>query len=421
VSSTGRSAIVIIVIVLIGVGVGAGAYFFVYYFIPTSPTTTASPTTTTTVPTTSTITYYSYTDYWSTSTSYLSYTDYWYSTTSYWYTDYWSTSTYWTENPYDIAIVLTTDGAGDEGFNDGVLNGALSAWQDFRLEIDVVQPTHIMEYEVCHRIFAEHTSYTTPYKLIIGVGFDQADAIMSVAEDYPNQNFAIVDMFIDPAEYPNVASLLFSEHEGFALVGAIAGLITQTDSIGFVGGMDIPLINKYLAGYAFGANYTNPGVNVTYAYTNDWVDIAAGQTLADGMYTQGIDIIFATALYSGLGVFDSCRTIIEDETNTTPIWTIGYDTPQMYLGTSDSENPSAPTFCLTSMIKRVDVSVYNIIRDVFLGNFTGGLKFFNLSNNGVDYEVNSNLLKLPGSVISAVESFKADIKSGSISVPDSIY
>ncbi|NHJ12752.1 MAG: BMP family ABC transporter substrate-binding protein, partial [Candidatus Thorarchaeota archaeon] len=108
-----------------------------------------------------------------------------------------------------------------------------------------MEPSTISEYEGFLRSYAAHTGYPEPYELIISIGIDQATALMTVAEDYPAQQFAIVDMYIDPVTYPNVASLLFAEHEGSALVGAIAGLMTLADEIGFIGGMDIPLINRY--------------------------------------------------------------------------------------------------------------------------------------------------------------------------------
>jgi basic membrane protein A len=233
-------------------------------------------------------------------------------------------------------------------------------------------------------------------------------------------------MYINPIVYPNVASLIFQEEQGSALVGAIAGLMTTTDKIGFVGGMDIPLINKFAAGYIFGANYTNSyidGTNITIAYTNDWVDTTAGQTLADGMYDAGADIIFAAAGRSGLGVFDSVKD--KNTTSSVPLWVIGVDSPQMYYGTADPENPVAPTLCLTSMLKRVDVAAYSIVDDwVENGIWETGfglIHTFNLTNNGVDYEINTDLYTLPTSVVSAVNAFKALIIAGTIVVPDAIY
>jgi basic membrane protein A len=314
-----------------------------------------------------------------------------------------------------VAIVFATGGLGDKSFNDGCYAGAELAREDFGWNFTYVEPTQISEYEGFLRDYALHEG-TPAYDLIISVGFDQADALMAVAEDYPSQKFAIVDMFIDPTNYSNVASLLFDEHEGAALVGAIAGLTTESDKVGFVGGMDIPLINKFAGGYVFGANYTNPGLNYTIRYTGDWVDTAAGQALADTMYGAGTDIIFAAAGRSGLGVFTSAKAHNDTPGYPNPLWVIGVDSPQMYLGCDDPDNPAAPTVGLTSMLKRVDVAVYSIIEECVTNTFTGGVKLFNLANDGLGYEVNTDLLTLPSSVVTEVEALKADIVSGAINM-----
>lgn len=334
-------------------------------------------------------------------------------------------------NPYEVAIVFATGGLGDRSINDGVYSGALDANFDFGISFTYSEPTAISDYEPFLRGYASHSGYIEPYALIICVGFDQEIALEIVADEFPNQKFAIVDMFIDPIVYPNVASLLFDEHEGSALVGAIAGLTTTTDKIGFIGGLDIPLTNKYAAGYIFGAGYMNPQfnsttnieANVIMAYTNSYVDFVAGQTLADGMYDAGADIIFASAGRAGLGVFESVKD--KNATSSVPLWCIGVDTPQMFYGTANPDVPVAPTLCLTSMLKRVDVAVYTIIEDwVVDGTWAtsyGLLYAFNLANNGVGYEINEDLLTLDPAIISAVEDFKALIIAGTITVPDAIY
>jgi basic membrane protein A len=259
--------------------------------------------------------------------------------------------------------------------------------------------------------------------LIIGVGFDQEAAIQKVAKEYPDQKFAIVDMFIDPVNYSNVASLLFAEQEGSALVGAIAAKVTQTGKIGFVGGMDIDLIRKFAAGYWWGANYTSPtnATEMSITYVGAWDDITKGKTLANGLYTtEGCDIIFAAAGKSGLGVFEACDEIITAGTNTTPIWVIGVDDAQMYLGTADPDNPAPPTFVLTSMLKRVDTATYEIMKEAVVGTWTGGLKFFNLANGGHDYEVRTDLLTLPADAVAIAEELKEMIINGTL-VPPTDY
>lgn len=379
------ATIIVIGIVLIGTGV----YLFVY---PPGPGQTTTPTTSTTPTTTSPTT----------------------------------TAPVDVPNPYQVAIVFATGGLGDHSFNDATYSGALESKFDYNINFTYREPMQISEYETYLRYFAVHDGYIDQYELIISVGFDQTDALMTVAEDYPNQRFAIIDMIIDPTTYPNVASVLFEEHEGSALVGAIAGLTTTTDKIGFIGGIDIPLVNKYCAGYFFGANYTNPMIgvgNISYAYTNDWVDSIAGKALADGMYDTGTDVIYAFAGRAGLGVFESVKD--KNLTSDIPLWCIGSGSPQMYLGTLYPENPVAPTFCLTSMVKRVDVAVYAIIQEWVVDGIWKTdldlLHFFNLANGGLDYEVNTDLLTLDPAIITEIEALKALIIAGTIVVPDAIY
>jgi basic membrane protein A len=394
---TYRAYILVGTIIVIGIVlVGTGVYLFV--FPPGPGQTTTTPTTTTTSPTTTSPT---------------------------------TTAPVDIPNPYQVAIVFATGGLGDQGFNDAVYSGALNAYFDYDINFTYTEPMQIAQYETYLRQFAAHNGYIDMYDIIISVGFDLADALMAVAEDYPEQKFAIIDIYIDPITYPNVASLLFDEHEGSALVGAIAGLTTTTDMIGFVGGMDIPLINKFLAGYVFGAGHVNPSLNdsaniaanVTIDYTNDWVDTTAGHVLADGMYEAGADIVFAAAGPAGLGVFDSVKD--KNTTSSVPLWCIGVDQPQMRFGTADPENPAPPTLCLTSMLKRLDIAVYTIIEEWVVDNTwqTGYdlIHIFNLANNGVGYEVNEELLVLPPDVITAVETFKAEIIAGTVVVPDTIY
>ncbi|OLS27898.1 MAG: Membrane lipoprotein TmpC precursor [Candidatus Thorarchaeota archaeon AB_25] len=334
-------------------------------------------------------------------------------------------------NPFDVAVVFATGQLGDKSFNDGVYAGMEKAVADFGIAFTYVEPLAIADYETFLRAYAQHAEWIEPYDLILAIGFDQEVALQKVANETPDQKFGIIDMFIDPIVYPNVASLLFDEHEGSALVGAIAGLTTTTDKIGFVGGVDIPLIHKFAAGYLFGAGYVNPMLNGTaniaanfsMAYTGDWVDTTQAQTLADGMYDAGADIIYAAAGGAGLGVIDSAKD--KNASSEIPLWFIGVDSPQMYLGTADPDNPVPPTVTLTSMLKRVDVAAYNLIESwVIDGVWDTGYDLiysFNLGNGGVGYEVNTDLLTLPPAIIAEVEDFKTAIMNGSVSVPDDYF
>ncbi|MFW9961276.1 MAG: BMP family protein [Candidatus Thorarchaeota archaeon] len=326
-------------------------------------------------------------------------------------------------NPNEIAIVFATGGLGDKSFNDGVFDGATEAHDDYNINFTYSEPAAISDYESMIRGYAAHAGLIEPYALIISVGFDQADAVMAVADDYPDQEFAIIDMFIDPANYTNVASVLFTENQGSALVGAIAGLMTETGEIGFLGGMNIPLIRKFAAGYFWGANYTynnftNPGnyIDATAQYVGGWADIPTGKSLSLGMYTAGADVIFAAAGRSGLGAFEAVKEA--NATSTEKLWVIGVDSPQMYLGCEDTDNPAPPTLCLTSMLKRVDVAAYDLMHDAVIGTWVSGLKFYDLSNDGHDYEVNETLLTLPQSVKDTVAMIRQGIINGTFVIPD---
>lgn len=317
------------------------------------------------------------------------------------------------ENPYDVAIVFATGGRGDKSFNDAAYKGAMDANDTLDMNFAFAEPTAISEYEGMIRDFAQHANYRNPYKLIISIGFDQADAVMKVANESPSQKFAIVDMFIDPGVYTNVASLLFKEHEGSALVGAMAGLMTRTNKTGFVGGMNIDLINKFAAGFKWGANRSNPGINVTIAYVGGWADIPTGHSLADGMYTAGCDIIFAAAGRSGLGVLDAA--IATNGTKQYPVWGIGVDSPQMYYGINATNGHSV---ILTSMLKRVDTAVYRQFEAIKLLTWNAGVFVGGLAEDLVGYELNSTLVEIPPSVISYLYALETAIKAGTLVVPD---
>lgn len=332
------------------------------------------------------------------------------------------------ENPNEIAIVFATGGLGDRSFNDGVKAGADLAQSTHNINFTYSEPDDISDYEAMIRGYARHAGLIQPYDLIISVGFDQADAVMAVADDFPDQEFAIIDMFIDPVNYTNVASVLFSENEGSALVGAIAGLTTETGEIGFLGGMDIDLIRKFAAGYVWGANYTyfnyvNLGVNITHTeqYVGDWADITTGKSMSTGMYTDGADIIFAAAGRSGLGAYDSA---LENNGTTGfdhPLWVIGVDSPQMYLGCENTSAPAPPTVGLTSMLKKVDVATFDLMYDTFMGTYTSGLKFYGLFNDGHDYEINEDLLVLDDDIIDIVEMIRTGIINGTFVIPSDVY
>ena len=244
------------------------------------------------------------------------------------------------------------------------------------------------------------------YDLIIGVGFAQGPIMENVAKDYPNLKFAIIDFVV---EQPNVASLVFKEHEGSYLVGMIAAKKSQTGTVGFIGGMDIPLIHRFEKGYEEGAKSVNPNIHVieNYVGVNDsaWNNPGKGKELAVAQIGKGADVIFTAAGNSGLGAFDA----VEQSTN------------KFVIGVDSNQNWVKPGRVLTSMVKRVDNAVYQIVGDTVNGQFKGGVHVFGLDNKGIDYALDQyNQSLIPADVLAQVNDAKQKIIAGQIKVTDAM-
>ena len=301
-----------------------------------------------------------------------------------------------------VGIVFDIGGKDDKSFNAGAWEGVKRALKDMPNDMVLrdVEPGDPTSIEPSMRAFAERG-----YDLIIGVGFAQAPVMQQVARDYPNLRFAIIDGTID---LPNVASLNFKEHEGSFLVGMIAARVTKTAKVGFVGGMDIPLIHRFATGYAEGARYANPKIEVfeNYVGVNDaaWNNPGKGKELAKAQIERGADVIFQAAGNSGTGVFDAA-----EETN------------KLAIGVDSNQNWVKPGFILTSMMKRVDNAVYDSVKQVVQNRFAGGIHLFGLDNDGVGYaldDYNRNLI--PQSVLDEVDRARKDIIAGKIKVTDAM-
>jgi basic membrane protein A len=299
-----------------------------------------------------------------------------------------------------VGIVFDIGGKDDKSFNAAAWEGVKRAKEELGIFLRDVEPGDPTSIEPSMRAFAERG-----YDLIVGVGFAQAPIMDEVARDYPNLKFAIIDGVID---LPNVASLIFKEHEGSFLVGMIAARTSKTGKIGFVGGMDIPLIHKFETGYAEGARYANPKIEIfeNYVGVTDaaWNNPGKGKELAKAQIERGADVIFQAAGNSGLGVFDAAEEV-----------------KKLAIGVDSNQNWVKPGFILTSMIKRVDVSVFNSVKDMVEGRFKGGIHEFGMETDGIGYaldDYNRNLI--PQSVIDEVERAKQDIIAGRIKVTDAM-
>jgi basic membrane protein A len=226
-----------------------------------------------------------------------------------------------------------------------------------------------------------------------------------VAKDYPQLRFVLIDAVADS---PNVASLLFKEHEGSFLVGMIAAYASKTSAIGFVGGMDIPLIHRFQTGYEEGARYVNPNIRVLRNYVGitdaAWNNPGKGRELANAQYEQGADVVFQAAGNSGLGVFDAAEA---------------YD--KFAIGVDANQNWVKPGHILTSMLKRIDNAVYSIVKDEVEGKFNGGVHIYGLENDGVGYAIDEyNRHLIPPLVVEKVEQARRDIIAGKIKVTDAM-
>ena len=307
-----------------------------------------------------------------------------------------------------VGVVFDMGGKDDRSFNAAAWEGARRAAKDFPIVLRDVEPSDPTSVEPAMRAFAE-----SGYDLVIGVGFAATPHIEEVAKDYPKLNFAIVD---GVSQLPNVASLIFKEHEGSYLVGIIAALTSKSGTIGFVGGMDIPLIHKFEVGYEEGAKSVNPKIRVVPNFVGvtgaAWNDPVKGKELAQTQIEKGADVIFAAAGNSGLGAFDAVEQYGKEADGRARKFVIGVDSNQNWV---------KPGFVLTSMVKRVDNAVYRIISERMANRFTGGVHVYGLDNEGVGYAVDQYNQPLISSAISeAAESARRKILAGQIHVTNAM-
>src|SRR6266478_3282466 len=305
-----------------------------------------------------------------------------------------------------VGIVFDTGGKDDRSFNASAYQGVLRAKKDFPIVLRDVEPGDSISVEPAMRAFAEEG-----YDLIIGIGFEQLPVVERVARDYLKLNFVIVD---GKSELPNVASLLFKEHEGSYLVGMIAAKESKTGTLGFIGGMDIGLIHRFAKGYEEGAKAVNPNIRVMINYVgitaDAWNNPGKGKELASSQIDKGADVLFTAAGNSGLGAFDAVEQAGKDASGRATHFVIGVDSNQ---------NMVKPGFVLTSMVKHVDNAVYDIVKDVVNHRFQGGFHVFGLDSDGVGYVMDSNNQNLVSpEAIRAAEEAKTKIVEKQITVVD---
>jgi basic membrane protein A len=346
---------------------------------------------------------------------------------------------------YVFGIVFDAGGKFDGSFNEGTWRGLLGAIEDDLTDFEI----DLLEFEGTpdtsaqgHRQIAGEGA-----ELIAAPGFAQADAVTNVAGEFPDTNWVLIDGVSDA---PNVRSVLFKEHEGSFLVGYIAGSLSQTGTVGFVGGMDIPLIRAFDLGYQEGVAAACPDCTVISNYVGvtptAWNDPARAKELATTQQAFGADIIYAAAGASGNGVIDfinetMCYTPSSSMRSTAlsgvmmevtpssayqancaegdqPLFFIGVDSNQNFRGDTDSD-PSTLNHGLTSMLKRVGVAAATAAQDVVDGTFTGGIQVLGLAEGGVGYAVDEyNAALISADLMAELEALSAQISAGELSVTD---
>jgi len=304
--------------------------------------------------------------------------------------------------PLQVGLVFDIGGRGDKSFNDAAYAGLEAAQKELGIQFTTLETSEGADREAQLRQLA-----AGPAQIVFGVGFLFTDDVRALAKEFPNKKFACVDYTVNPGDTlpPNLVALKFKEEEGSYLVGALAALLSKTHKVGFVGGMTIPLIKKFEAGYIAGVKAADPKCEVLVKYAgntgNAFKDPTKGKELALAEYHSGADIIYHASGSTGLGVFEAAREL-----------------NKLAIGVDSDQYDEAPGFILTSMVKRVDVAVLETIRAVKENRFEGGVKTFGVADDGVKWVYDDrNKALVPDAVKAKVDSLRARIVRGEITAP----
>ena len=297
------------------------------------------------------------------------------------------------------AVIYDMGGKFDKSFNEGVWNGVQKFTAESGVEVMEFEVTNETQREQAMRRMAERGA-----TVILGVGFAQADAISKVAAEYPDRQFSIID--VGWLDAPNLRQYVFKEHEGSYIVGVAAAKASQTNKVGFIGGMDIGPISRFGCGFIGGVKAVNSNIevyqNMTGSTPSAWNDPAKGAELTQSQIDRGADVVYHAAGGTGGGVIQAAA-----------------DAGKLAIGVDSNQNGMAPGSVLTSMLKRVDVAAYETFRDAKAGNFTSGLVTLGLAEGGVDWALDDNNASLvTADMKAAVEKAKADIIGGAVKVHD---
>ena len=303
---------------------------------------------------------------------------------------------------FKVGLVFDVGGRGDKSFNDAAYAGLERARRELGIPYSTLETGEGSDREAALRQLAAGGS-----QLVFGVGFLFSDDIKRLAGEFPDVKFACVDFTVTPGESlpPNLVALKFKEEEGSFLVGALAAELSSTGKVGFVGGMEIPLIKKFEAGYKAGVKAVRPATRVLVKYAGTtgsaFKDPTKGKELALAEYDEGAGIIFHASGSTGLGVFEAAREL-----------------NRLAIGVDSDQADEAPGHVLTSMVKRVDTAVFDCIRETAAGHWHGGVRVFGLKENGVGWVYDDrNKAQIPAPVKSTLDSLAKEIIAGRIQVP----
>ncbi len=301
---------------------------------------------------------------------------------------------------FKAAVIYDLGGKFDRSFNEAAYNGAEMFREKTGIAYRDFEPTNEAQFEQALRRFARRG-----HDLVVAVGISYAVPLRNVAREFPDQRFVVIDARVDA---PNVQSILFKEHEGSYLVGILAAMYSKNDTIGFIGGMDIPLIRRFALGYREGAQSVTPTIKILQNMVGTtgaaWNDPIKGGELARSQFSRGADVIFSAAGPTGIGVIQAAR-----------------DAERLSIGVDSNQNHIQPGYVLTSMLKRVDLAVFRALMAARDGSWKPGIEVLGLAEGGVDYALDEhNAALISKEMLAAVEAAKAAIISGEIVVSDAM-
>ncbi len=307
-----------------------------------------------------------------------------------------SSQTEATDQNVQVALITSSGGLGDRSFNDAGYAGFKRAEQELGVTIKVIEPQSSADYLQSVKLVAQAGTYN----LIMVLGNDWGDAIDTVAPNYPDTHFASVNL---NTSHDNLAVARFADHEGSFLAGALAALESQTGKVGFIGGMDIPAIQRFFVGYKEGAKYINPNIEVYSTYVGSFADPFKGKEFALQLIGQGCDIIFHAAGKTGEGLFEAVKE--QDG-----VFAIGVDQDQDSI---------VPGKVLTSMLKKVDVAAYDYIQQVIQDNFVSGITMYGVEEHAVGLsEMTYTKEIIHPKSLAEIDDISEKISSGEIQVTD---